>query len=110
MKRPRLKTLQSRLTTVPDRLGSLTTKTQRTRCLHTGSAEWRRLRELVLVRDCYRCADCSKVVVGRDAHVDHVDGDSHNNDLSNLACRCMACHGVKTRAEQAADRAGRPRH
>ena len=110
MKRPRLKTLSPRLAGVPERLKGPVTKTQRSRGLHTGSAEWRRLREEVLVRDGYRCADCKRLVAGKDAHVDHIDGDSNNQLLSNLACRCVECHGVKTRNEQMADRAGRPRH
>lgn len=98
-KRPRLKTLPSRLASVADRLKSMPAQTQRTRGLHTGSAQWRRLREMVLLRDNYTCADCKRLVVGKEAHVDHIDGDSHNQQLSNLACRCINCHSAKTARE-----------
>jgi 5-methylcytosine-specific restriction endonuclease McrA len=69
---------------------------------HYRSADWKVRRLAVLVRDAYTCRDCSAVCVGKDAHVDHVipleagGGD----DFANLCCRCAACHGRKTRAEQ----------
>lgn len=39
-------------------------------------------------------------MVGRQAHVDHIDNDSHNNDLGNLQTMCMQGHSRKTFAEQ----------
>ena len=75
---------------------------QRTRALNTNSAEWKRIRQFVLVRDGYRCRGCGKLVVGREAHVDHIDGDSHHNapDGSNWQTLCMYGHSRKTFAEQ----------
>ena len=39
-------------------------------------------------------------MVGRQAHVDHIDGDSSNNDTSNLQTLCQQGHSRKTFAEQ----------
>ena len=72
---------------------------QKTRALHTGTKAWRLIREQVLVRDGYKCQSCGRVVTGRQAHVDHVDGNSHCNDMSNLATRCVWGHSRKTFAE-----------
>ncbi|MGA6536930.1 HNH endonuclease signature motif containing protein [Stenotrophomonas sp. NPDC101269] len=33
------------------------------------------------------------------SHVDHRDGDSRNNDLSNLQGLCRPCHSAKTARE-----------
>lgn len=73
---------------------------QRTRALNTNSAEWKRIREAVLVRDGYRCRACGRLVVGRQAHVDHIDGNSHNNDPGNLQTLCQRGHSRKTFAEE----------
>lgn len=73
---------------------------QARRALHTGSAEWRRIREAVLLRDQYRCQACGRLVVGRQAHVDHIDGDDGNNDLGNLQTLCLQGHSRKTFAEE----------
>lgn len=69
---------------------------------HYVSAEWRALRERILVRDGFRCADCRRVVAGKDAHVDHIRPlELGGTDAeSNLTCRCASCHGRKTRGEQ----------
>ena len=69
---------------------------QRTRAMHTGSAAWRRLRQRVLLRDRYRCRGCG--LVGD--QVDHIDNDSHNNDMANLQTLCHSCHSTKTAKEQ----------
>jgi hypothetical protein len=63
----------------------------------TNDRRWRRIREQVVIRDRYKCADCGNFCTApRDAHVDHVDGNAHNNDLSNLVTRCASCHSKKT--------------
>ena len=40
-------------------------------------------------------------MVGRNAHVDHIDGNSHNNDMANLQTLCIEGHSRKTQAEKA---------
>ena len=40
-------------------------------------------------------------MVGRNAHVDHIDGNSHNNDMGNLQLLCIEGHSRKTQAEKA---------
>lgn len=73
---------------------------QRTRGLHTGSKAWRAIRQQVLVRDGYRCQACNLLVTGKQAHVDHRDGNSHNQDMDNLRCLCIRCHSATTRSAQ----------
>ena len=98
----RLKSLPSRLSSPPARVKQLAPPDrQQTRALHTGSAEWRRIRQQVLERDGYRCQACGRLVVGRDAHIDHIDGNSHNNALTNLQTLCQWGHSRKTQAEKA---------
>lgn len=75
--------------------GKQATNRQRRRAFHTGSKAWRQLRELILTRDAFTCADCDRY----GDQVDHDDGDSHNNDPSNLKTRCIRCHSAKTRRE-----------
>lgn len=97
----RLKALAPRLAPAPTRLAPLQTDRQQTRELHTGSSSWRRLREAVLIRDGYSCRACGRLVAGKHAHVDHIDGNSHNNDLGNLQILCIEGHSRKTQAEKA---------
>ena len=73
---------------------------QRTRALNTNSAEWKRIRQQVLVRDGYQCRACGRLVVGKQAHVDHVDGNDSRNELTNLQTLCRQGHSRKTFAEQ----------
>lgn len=40
----------------------------------------------------FNCHWCSKVVTWSDMHVDHVDADKANNDLSNLVASCADCN------------------
>ncbi|WP_418010796.1 HNH endonuclease [Pandoraea pnomenusa] len=54
------------------------------------------------MRDGYRCQSCGAIVAGKyEAHVDHVDGNSHNNppDGSNWQTLCKPCHSAKTSKE-----------
>lgn len=71
-------------------------------------AEWRRMRLAILLRDAYRCGRCSKVVSGRNAHVDHIEPlVEHERGVyghwkyqpGNLMTLCQRCHNVKTRTE-----------
>ena len=81
---------------------------QARRALHTGSAAWRRIREQVLARDGHRCQACGRLVVGREAHVDHIGNDAALNagwDISTLQCLCRSCHGLKTAVEQSTGKA-----
>lgn len=72
---------------------------QATRALHTGSAAWRQIRMAVLAREplCRACAAEGRAVPARD--VDHIDGDAHNNDPSNLQPLCIRHHSRKTATE-----------
>ena len=98
----RLKALPSRLQSLPPRLARPPeTSRQETRALHTGSKAWLSLRQAVLLRDNHRCQRCVRLVVGRNAHVDHIDGDSHNNEMTNLQTLCIEGHSRKTQAEKA---------
>lgn len=68
---------------------------QKRRALHTGSKAWRLIRERVLAEELYRCRQCGQY----GDQVDHVNGDPGNNDRSNLAVMCRACHSIKTAKE-----------
>jgi 5-methylcytosine-specific restriction protein A len=69
---------------------------------HYRTPQWYALRQTILVRDAYTCADCRRVVVGRAAQVDHILAlkDGGTDDPANLAVRCNVCHGRKIRDEQ----------
>lgn len=68
---------------------------QARRALHTDSKAWKAIRRRILARDLYLCRRCGKY----GDQVDHVDGDSHNNDEGNLQTLCRHCHSRKTAAE-----------
>lgn len=70
---------------------------QAARALNTGSKKWARLRQVVLLRDQYRCKHCLRY----GNHVDHIDNNAHNNDLNNLQVLCVSCHSAKTATEMA---------
>lgn len=97
----RLRNLPPRVGKAPPRLAPAPDSSrQARRTLHTGSAEWRRLREVVLVRDAYICHACKRIAAGKgQAHVDHIDGDPSNNALTNLQTLCAPCHSAKTARE-----------
>ena len=65
---------------------------QATRAHHTGTKPWLWIRRQTLVRDLYTCAACASY--GNE--VDHIDGNSHNNDPENLQVLCKPCHARKT--------------
>ncbi|PZQ09218.1 HNH endonuclease [Pseudoxanthomonas winnipegensis] len=73
---------------------------QARRELNTGSARWQVIRKQVLARDAYRCQACGRLVMGKEAHVDHRDNDPSNNAMDNLQTLCRQGHSRKTWAEQ----------
>ena len=59
----------------------------------TNSAEWKRIRQVILARDLYVCAYC-----GSDAtEVDHIIPVKHGgtNEESNLTAACVRCNRSK---------------
>jgi len=70
--------------------------------MHTGVKRWLAIRDFTLTRDKFTCQACGRIVAGkREAHVDHIDGNSHNNppDGSNWQTLCVPCHSAKTARE-----------
>jgi RNA-directed DNA polymerase len=50
-------------------------------------------RKLALKRDNYQCQLCGKrITLGVDNHCHHIDGNSRNQDISNLTTLCIECH------------------
>ena len=69
---------------------------QARRGLTTSSAHWRRIRAKQL-REHPLCAVCTELgLVVPASHVDHIDNDSRNNYMDNLASLCASCHSRKT--------------
>jgi len=69
---------------------------QKTRALATNSGAWRALRAQVL-RGEPLCRACQQNdVITAATVVDHIDGDSHNNEWENLMPLCASCHGRLT--------------
>jgi len=64
--------------------------------LNTNSAQWKAIRAKVLASEplCRECAKAGRVTAA--LHVDHIDGDSWNNEPDNLQPLCIPCHGRKT--------------
>jgi 5-methylcytosine-specific restriction protein A len=69
---------------------------------HYASASFRAARTAVLVRDCFTCRSCGRVVTQL-PQVDHIVPIRHGgtDDLTNLQTLCLRCHGRKTVAEMA---------
>ena len=69
---------------------------QRRRALPTNSAAWRRIRAAHLMAQplCVMCEREGRITPA--THVDHIDGDSHNNHPDNLQSLCASCHSRKT--------------
>ncbi|MGY0504281.1 HNH endonuclease signature motif containing protein [Luteimonas sp. e5] len=69
---------------------------QAKRGLNTGSKAWRTIRKAVLTMEplCRHCGEAA-------TDVDHIDGDTFNNHLTNLMPLCKSCHSRKTAQEQA---------
>ena len=70
-------------------------RNQRQRCYPTNHPTWRRLRRYVLDREplCRRCHSEGRITAANT--VDHINGDSYNNDYSNLQPLCAKCHSIK---------------
>lgn len=68
-------------------------------------AIWKDIKQLVLVRDNFRCVRCNKVIgISKQDHVtDHIkelkDG-GNKYDTNNLQSLCYKCHYVKTQEEK----------
>lgn len=76
---------------------------QARRALNTGSKAWRLIREQVLVRDGYRCQGCGRLVVGREAHVDHIFDDAADPASyvpERLQTLCIWGHARKSFSEE----------
>ncbi len=73
---------------------------QNKRGLHTGSAQWRKLREAVLNEQplCVQCLEENRLTAATE--VDHINNDSHDNRMGNLAGLCKPCHSRKSATEQ----------
>ncbi len=49
------------------------------------------------------CRSClERNVITPASHVDHIDGDSHNNHPDNFQSLCPSCHSRKTAREDGA--------
>jgi 5-methylcytosine-specific restriction endonuclease McrA len=62
--------------------------------------QWRKVRAQQLAREplCRECSNEGHVTAG--AEVDHIDGNSHNNDPSNLRTLCKSHHSRRTLRDQ----------
>jgi hypothetical protein len=57
------------------------------------SDEYFTSKKLALKRDKYKCRNCgARVTSGVDTHCHHIDGNSSNHSLDNLATLCITCH------------------
>lgn len=72
------------------------TERQRRRFLHTGSKQWRAIRQMVLDREplCRYCK--ARGIVTPATEVDHIHGDTADNRLQSLQPLCAECHNHKS--------------
>ena len=69
---------------------------QKARKYATNDPRWRLIRKRQLHKQPL-CEECHKAGLLEPAKVvDHMDGDSFNNDVSNLQSMCWPCHSRKT--------------
>lgn len=77
------------------------TDRQRRRFLHTGSKQWRAIRQQVLDREPL-CRHCKvRGLVTPATEVDHIYGDTSDNRPEALQALCQPCHAHKTACELA---------
>lgn len=75
-------------------------RNQAKRAYRTSHPVWRRMRAAVLQREplCRECRKHGETTPATD--VDHIDGNTFNNAMSNLQPLCKPCHTRKTVREQ----------
>ena len=73
-------------------------RNQAQRCYSTNHPTWRKLRARVLAEQplCYACQQQGKITAANT--VDHIDGNTFNNDRDNLRGYCRTCHTAKGNA------------
>jgi len=59
-----------------------------------------RIRPAALIREplCRFCTEAGRTTVATE--VDHIDGDSRNNEPANLRALCKPCHSARTARDQ----------
>ena len=73
-----------------------TKRRQAKRKYAANSSQWRKIRDAQLAREPL-CIDCTRQHKTTPANtVDHIDGNSHNNQQTNLQSMCASCHSKKT--------------
>ena len=79
-----------------NRAAELAKRRSKRRLYPTNSATWRKMRAAQLAREplCRECGKDGKITPANT--VDHVDGNSHNNDPNNHQSLCGPCHGRLT--------------
>ena len=63
-------------------------------------AAWQRVRLVVLAEEplCTFCAHAGLTTAATE--VDHIDGNSRNNERTNLRALCKCCHSARTARDQ----------
>lgn len=51
-----------------------------------------------LIKACPRCVACGAASIDKPLHIDHIDNDPTNNELSNLQVLCIDCNHGKYRS------------
>lgn len=97
--KPRLQTMEPRRLPMAGKAGS----TERPR-----GRIWQEARQVVMVRDGYRCRQCGSIDVRHEIdHIVPLEAGGSALGLGNLQTLCKACHAEKT-ASEAGLRAGKP--